>query len=44
MHSEFLLNSGQDMFVFADLWMPTSKEDTLATHHYIINCSRVFDL
>jgi len=44
MHSEFLLNSGQDMFVFADLWMPTSKEDALATHHYIINCSRVFDL
>ena len=50
MHSEFLLNSGQDMFVFAALWMPTSKEEALATHHYsqplwkvtnmyIINCT-----
>ena len=39
MHSEFLLNSGQDMFVFAALWMPTSKEEALATHHHIINCT-----
>ena len=39
MHSEFLLNSGQDMFVFADLWMPTSKEEALATHHQLYSCT-----